>query len=84
MKTITNKIRELFQIQRGLLVQYGWLRSWWHGRPLDASGEPIPWITYPAIEFLSQISLLECIGIRVGKRLFDALVGQAVQAHRYR
>ena len=49
-----NKIRVLCQIQRGLLFQYGWLRAWWNGRPLDASGEPIPWISYPAIDFLSQ------------------------------
>src|SRR5690242_3768753 len=48
------KLRELLQIQRGVLFQYGWLRSWWLGRPVDASGSPLPWITYPAIDFLSQ------------------------------
>jgi hypothetical protein len=54
MKRIMNKLRVLLQIQRGFLFQYGWLRSWWEGRPVDASGAPLPWITYPAIEFLSQ------------------------------
>jgi len=54
MKHITNKIRILFQLQRGLLFQYGWLRSWWIGRPVDAMGAPLPWITYPAIDFISQ------------------------------
>jgi hypothetical protein len=54
MKRITNKLRPLLQIQRGFLFQYGWLRSWWKGRPVDARGDPLPWITYPAIDFLSQ------------------------------
>jgi hypothetical protein len=30
-----------------------------HGAPLDASGEPIPWYTYPAIEYLSQLDASE-------------------------
>ena len=42
------------QIQRGLLFEYGWLRSWWKGRPVDASGAPLPWLSYPAIDFISQ------------------------------
>lgn len=46
--------RVLFQLLRGLLFQYGWLRAWWRGRPVDAAGEPLPWITYPAIDFLAQ------------------------------
>src|SRR5690348_5384859 len=50
----TNRLRALFQLQRAVLFQYGWLRSWWQGRPVDALGAPIPWITYPAIDFLSQ------------------------------
>ena len=42
------------QLQRGLLLRYGWLRAWWNGKPVDAQGEPLPWLTYPAIDFLSQ------------------------------
>lgn len=41
-------------MQRGVLFQYGWLRAWWTGRPVDASGHPLPWITYPAIDFIAQ------------------------------
>ena len=48
------KIRSFFQFQRGILFQYGWLKAWWAGRPVDAKGEPLPWITYPAIDFLTQ------------------------------
>lgn len=59
MNLIPNKVRVLFQIQRGLLLRYGWLRAWWQGRPVDASGAPLPWITYPAIDFLSQFDFSE-------------------------
>ncbi|MGD0463005.1 MAG: class I SAM-dependent methyltransferase [Tepidisphaeraceae bacterium] len=34
------------------LVTTGWLNSLFDGRPVDAGGRPIPWFTYPAIDFL--------------------------------
>lgn len=37
-----------------LLYQQGQLNSFKEGRPVDSQGAPIPWITYPALEFLSQ------------------------------
>lgn len=49
-----NRYRPLLQLQRGLLFQYGWLKSWWQHRPIDAAGNPLPWLTYPAIDFISQ------------------------------
>jgi hypothetical protein len=42
---------------RILSFQYGHLRSAATMRSIDASGEPVPWITYPAIEFLKQLDL---------------------------
>ena len=33
----------------------GWVRSVGTGRPVDQSGNAIPWLTYPAIEFLQAI-----------------------------
>ena len=33
----------------------GWLNSIAKGRPLDANNNPIPWFTYPAIDFLESI-----------------------------
>jgi hypothetical protein len=38
---------------QGPLKTDGWLRSFREGRPVDAAGKPIPWLTYPAIEFLA-------------------------------
>ncbi len=35
-------------------IQSGWVESISIARPVNAKGEPIPWFTYPAIEFLEQ------------------------------
>lgn len=53
MNPIT-KIRIFFQLQRSILIKYGWLKSWWHNKPIDRDMNPLPWITYPAIDFLKQ------------------------------
>jgi len=59
LKYYLDRLRVLFQIQRGLLIQYGWLRSWWRNQPVDRYGAPLPWITYPAIDFLAQFDFSE-------------------------
>lgn len=33
----------------------GWLNSVAQGRPINVNNEPIPWLTYPAIDFLDTI-----------------------------
>jgi hypothetical protein len=38
-------------------LQYGHLRSAATMRSIDRAGEPLPWITYPAVEFLKQLDL---------------------------
>lgn len=42
----------------------GWLRSYREGRSVDREGRPLPWLTYPAIEFLSR-------RVRPGMRVFE-------------
>ena len=37
----------------GGLVEYGWFRSRRLNRSVDREGRPIPWITYPALDFLA-------------------------------
>jgi hypothetical protein len=39
---------------RGPLKQDGWHRSLVEGVPVDAQGGPLPWINYPAIDFLAR------------------------------
>jgi hypothetical protein len=36
---------------------YGIYRSMASGLPLNAQGDPIPWFTYPAVEFLSRLDI---------------------------
>lgn len=59
MNGLMTKARIFFQLQRGLLFRYGWLRSWWKGKPVDAQGRALPWLAYPAIDFLSQFDFSE-------------------------
>jgi Methyltransferase domain len=46
------KVWRVFKI---LNFQYGFLRSVAAEKPLDASGAPYPWYTYPAVEYLKQL-----------------------------
>jgi hypothetical protein len=48
-------IRSTLQFGRHVLRDYGWWRSFREGRCVNAAGEPIPWLTYPAIDFLTQL-----------------------------
>jgi len=36
----------------GMLAEDGWFRSFREGRSVDLHGNPIPWITYPAMQFI--------------------------------
>jgi hypothetical protein len=47
-------IKRSFIIARVMLVKQGYSRSVVTGRPVDGGGVPIPWFTYPAIEYLKQ------------------------------
>lgn len=38
----------------GALSDYGWHRTYWRHHALDREQRPIPWFSYPAIEFLSR------------------------------
>jgi hypothetical protein len=46
------KAWRLFKI---LNFDYGYLRSVAGERPLDSEGQPYPWYTYPALEYLKQL-----------------------------
>jgi len=44
----------LFSRYSGYLVDTGWNKSFLSEEPLDNNGEPIPWLSYPSISFLSE------------------------------
>jgi hypothetical protein len=52
-------LRDGLGIMSHLFKDYGWLKSQKAGRCLDAQGLPIPWFTYPAIDFIKQLDLRE-------------------------
>lgn len=47
-----------------MLEGTGWLRSLAAARPVDKDGQPIPWLTYPALEFIEA-------RIPTGARVFE-------------
>ncbi len=45
----------LFRVHpKSALRRLGWFRSFRYRRPVDAHGEPIPWWTYGAVDFLRE------------------------------
>jgi hypothetical protein len=53
-----------------LLVKQGYFRSVVKGAPVAANGEPLPWFTYPAIEYLKQFNFSD-------KRVFEYGAGNS-------
>jgi hypothetical protein len=49
-----------------LAFSYGYVRSVSGGMPVDRDGEPIPWYTYPAIEFIRQLDLSDRVVFEYG------------------
>src|SRR3954471_19133862 len=47
--------RPVVQATRTLWFDYGHLRTVLHRNCLDAAERPIPWYTYPAVEYLKQL-----------------------------
>jgi hypothetical protein len=40
--------------ETGYLNEEGWFRAFDEGKPMDKEGNPIPWFSYPAIDFLKD------------------------------
>ena len=62
LKKIFHKILNLLRVdapfyfwRSGYLKKVGWLDSFHIKQPIDAKHQPIPWYTYPAIEYLKQL-----------------------------
>lgn len=45
---------KLFRLARLVLVQYGWLASYCRQRSTGPAGQPVPWYSYAAIEYLDS------------------------------
>lgn len=63
-------IKRSLLVARILLVNQGFFRSVVNGAPVTANGEPLPWFTYPAIEYLKQLNFSD-------KRVFEYGAGNS-------
>lgn len=61
MKKIIQKLMDLLKLRSlhalkkdGYLVDVGWFRSFEEKKSVDKDGNPIPWIAYPAIDFIKS------------------------------
>ena len=43
-----------WSVRQGYLKRIGWVRSNWTHQSVDANGEPMPWLTYPAVTFIEE------------------------------
>jgi precorrin-6B methylase 2 len=50
-------IIESLRLVNNLNLKYGYYGSVYQQKPIDKQGKPIPWFTYPAIEFLNSLNL---------------------------
>ena len=64
-----DKLYTAFEV---LALEQGLLRSMETGLPADARGAPVPWFTYPAIEYLNQFNL-------AGLKVFEYGCGQSTR-----
>lgn len=55
LKSIKYKLFLRRKLIAHLLVDYGWAQSLKSSKCVDKSGNPLPWFSYPAIDFLSQL-----------------------------
>jgi Methyltransferase domain len=58
-RLVPRRWKPSFDAVAALAFDYGHLRSGATGTSIDASATPIPWYTYPAIEYLRQIDFAE-------------------------
>ena len=56
-KFVPKHIRSAVKNVRILEKDYGHFQSAKHGMSVDKNGQPIPWFSYPAIEYLNQLNL---------------------------
>ena len=60
MKAFIRYLRKSQEAWRVIAEALGWKRAYREGRPVDSEGRPIPWYTYPAIEFLRTLDMSNC------------------------
>jgi hypothetical protein len=57
---------ELESLAATFKTKYGYINSVKNRLPVDAKGKPLPWFTYPAIEFLDSLDLRDALTFEWG------------------
>jgi len=57
LKIIPKNILNIYGINKIFLNKYGYVKTIQLKLPINKNDEPIPWYTYPAIEYLNQLDL---------------------------
>ena len=47
----------VMRVNKKLMFDYGYAAGYLAGEPIDGDGNPIPWFTYPSVEYLKQLDL---------------------------
>ena len=71
IKKIVRKITpkewyKVYRLDKIICGEYGYLKSLKCGLPVDKNRKPLPWYTYPAIEYVQQLNLKEKIVFEYG------------------
>jgi SAM-dependent methyltransferase len=74
--------------RKGPLFEDGWFKSFREQASINAKGEPLPWFTYPAIEFIkkrirSEMSVFE-YGCGMGTRWWATRVSEIISVEHDR
>ncbi len=56
----SEQVRNMLSVWDMVLTDTGWIRSMVSSECTDAQGNPIPWYTLPAIEYLSKLNWSSC------------------------
>jgi hypothetical protein len=56
LKKMYRYVRKAYEAWQVIALQLGWRQSFIDGRPVDGDGNPVPWYTYPAIEFIKTLN----------------------------
>ena len=62
-----------------LNFRLGHFKSVWNRKCTDARGEPLPWYTYPAIEYVKQLELRDCVVFEYGAGFSSLFYAQRCQ-----
>jgi hypothetical protein len=75
LKTLKYHLVVRSELINHMMKDYGWSKAMKLGKCIDKDNNPIPWFSYPAIDFLSQLNFSEKEVFEFGCGFFYPLLG---------